>query len=161
MSEVEREDVLPALLVADEQRSRDEPEIAANIATQLEHMGLHTWSISVIRRLRDALGRLSPTSVLEIGASIGHRSAWLYDLFLTQQPDKFDLVEQGAKFGVILFRLQSRYEAAPWSNILVGEFSTLLAEAKAWSMTMKSGVGISEKRLDLSYDAIIVDEQPE
>ena len=34
MSEVQREDVLPALLVADEQRSRDEPEIAANTSTQ-------------------------------------------------------------------------------------------------------------------------------
>jgi len=161
MSELKRDDVLPALLVADDQRSRNEPEIAANIATQLEHMGLHTWSISVLRRLRDAIGRLSPTSVLEIGASIGHRSAWLFDLFTTQKPEKYDLVEQGAKFGVILFRLQSRYEAAPWSNILVGEFSTLLAEAKAWSMTMKSGVGAGEKRLDLSYDAIIVDGQPE
>ena len=161
MSDIKRDDVLPALLLADDKRSRDEPDIAANIATQLEHMGLHTWSISVIRRLRDAIGRLSPSSVLEIGASIGHRSAWLYDLFTTQQPKKYDLVEQGAKFGVILFRLQSRYEAASWSNILVGEFSTLLAEAKAWSMTMKSGVGTSEKRLDLTYDAIIVDDQPE
>ena len=83
MSEIKREDVLPALLVADDERSRDEPEIAANISTQLEHMGLHTWSISVIRRLRDAVGRLEPTSVLEIGASIGHRSAWLFDLFTT------------------------------------------------------------------------------
>ena len=64
MSEIKREDVLPALLVADDERSRDEPEIAANISTQLEHMGLHTWSISVIRRLRDAVGRLEPTSVL-------------------------------------------------------------------------------------------------
>ena len=28
-------------------------------------------------------------------------------------------------------------------------------------MTMKSGVGTGEKRLDLTYDAIIVDDQPE
>ena len=97
MSEVKRDDVLPALLVADDQRSRNEPEIAANIATQLEHMGLHTWSISVLRRLRDAIGRLSPTSVLEIGASIGHRSAWLYDLFTSQKPKKYEMVEKGAK----------------------------------------------------------------
>ena len=32
MSEVKRDDVLPALLVADDQRSRNEPEIAANKA---------------------------------------------------------------------------------------------------------------------------------
>ena len=45
MSEVSRDQVLPSLLSADPERSRDEPKIAANIATQLEHMGLSTWSI--------------------------------------------------------------------------------------------------------------------
>ena len=38
-------------------------------------------SISVLRRLRDAIGRLSPDRVLEVGASIGHRTAWLLDDF--------------------------------------------------------------------------------
>ena len=79
MSEVSRDQVLPSLLNADPERSRDEPEIAANIATQLEHMGLSTWSISVLRRLRDAIGRQGPKRVLEVGGSIGHRSAWLFD----------------------------------------------------------------------------------
>ena len=35
MSEVLRDQVLPSLLNADHERSRDEPEIAANIATCL------------------------------------------------------------------------------------------------------------------------------
>ena len=67
MSEVGRDQILPSLLNADHERSRDEPEIAANIATQLEHMGLSTWSISVLRRLRDAIGRQEPKTVLEVG----------------------------------------------------------------------------------------------
>ena len=33
-----KEEVLAQLLTADPQRSRDEPEIAANISTQLQHM---------------------------------------------------------------------------------------------------------------------------
>ena len=78
MSDVGRDQVLPTLLSADHERSRDEPEIAANIASQLEHMGLSTWSISVLRRLRDAIGRQAPRRVLEVGGSIGHRSAWLF-----------------------------------------------------------------------------------
>ena len=125
MSEVSRDQVLPSLLNADPERSRDEPEIAANIATQLEHMGLSTWSISVLRRLRDAIGRQNPKRVLEVGGSIGHRSAWLFDLFNDEPIERYDIIEQGAKFGVILHRLQSRYEASDWSSIIVNDFATL------------------------------------
>ena len=56
-----REDVLAAILAADKELSRDEPEVAANIGKQLEHMGLSTWSISVRRRIRDAIARLKPS----------------------------------------------------------------------------------------------------
>ena len=99
MSEIGRDQVLPTLLNADHGRSRDEPEIAANIATQLEHMGLSTWSISVLRRLRDAIGRQEPHRVLEVGGSIGHRSAWLYDLFAERPVSRFDIIEQGRNLG--------------------------------------------------------------
>ena len=92
MSEDIRDQVLPSLLNADHERSRDEPAIAANIATQLEHMGLSTWSISVLRRLRDSIGRQEPKNILEVGGSIGHRSAWLFDLFKDQPVDRFDIV---------------------------------------------------------------------
>jgi predicted O-methyltransferase YrrM len=157
MSDVGRDQVLPSLLSADHERSRDEPEIAANIGAQLEHMGLSTWSISVLRRLRDAIGRQAPRRVLEVGGSIGHRSAWLFDLFNDNPIDRFDIVEQGAKFGVILHRLQSRYEAAQWSSIIVNDFATLCAEEKAWKLTTTSGVGADERRLSEQYDAIIID----
>lgn len=157
MSEVSRDEVLPSLLTADHERSRDEPEIAANIATQLEHMGLSTWSISVLRRLRDAIGRQSPKRVLEVGGGIGHRSAWLFDLFNNETTDRFDIIEQGAKFGVILHRLQTRYDASSWSSIIVNDFATLCAEEKAWKLTTTSGVGIDERRLSEHYDAIVID----
>ncbi len=157
MSEVSRDQVLPSLLSADHERSRDEPEIATNIATQLEHMGLSTWSISVLRRLRDAIGRQKPNRVLEVGGSIGHRSAWLFDLFKEETVERFDIVEQGAKFGVILHRLQTRYEASSWSSIIVNDFATLCAEEKAWKLTTASGVGADERRLSEQYDAIIID----
>lgn len=157
MSENIRDQVLPSLLNADHERSRDEPAIAANIATQLEHMGLSTWSISVLRRLRDSIGRQEAKKILEVGGSIGHRSAWLFDLFKDQTIDRFDIVEQGAKFGVILHRLQTRYDASSWSSIIVNDFSALCAEEKAWKLTTASGVGADERRLAEHYDAIIVD----
>ena len=157
MSEVSRDQVLPSLLSADHERSRDEPEIAANIATQLEHMGLSTWSISVLRRLRDAIGRQEPKRILEVGGGIGHRSAWLFDLFKDDPIERFDIVEQGAKFGVILHRLQTRYDAISWSSIVVNDFATLCAEEKAWKLTTASGVGADERRLSEQYDAIIID----
>ena len=157
MSENIRDQVLPSLLNADHERSRDEPAIAANIATQLEHMGLSTWSISVLRRLRDSIGRQEAKKILEVGGSIGHRSAWLFDLFKDQTIDRFDIVEQGAKFGVILHRLRTRYDASSWSSIIVNDFSTLCAEEKAWKLTTASGVGADERRLAEHYDAIIVD----
>ena len=157
MSEIGRDQVLPSLLNADQERSRDEPEIAANIATQLEHMGLSTWSISVLRRLRDAIGRQAPKRVLEVGGSIGHRSAWLFDLFQQEPIERFDIIEQGAKFGVIFHRLQTRYDASSWSSIVVNDFTSLCAEEKAWKLTTASGVGADERRLSEQYDSIIID----
>ena len=76
-----REDVLAAILAADKELSRDEPEVAANIGKQLEHMGLSTWSISVRRRIRDAIARVQPKSIIQTGAGIGHLTAWILDYF--------------------------------------------------------------------------------
>ena len=141
---------------------RDEPIIAANINEQLQHMGLSTWSISVIRRVRDALFRINPDSVLEVGASIGHRSAWLLDLFENHsRPKRYDIVEQGNKFAVIIKRLVDRYDAASWTNIKVGELQTLAAETMAWNAATISGLAIGDAPLKTKYDVIIVDEKPE
>ena len=140
--------------------SKDEPEIAANINEQLQHMGLSTWSLSTIRRIRDTVYRVNPKSILEVGAAIGHRTAWLLDLFEQHnQPDRFDIVEQGNKFAVIIKRLVDRYEASSWTNIVVGEFSTLSAESIAWKAATISGLQEGESPLAHSYDVIIVDEK--
>src|SRR5210317_1478222 len=109
----ERAEILAQLLSKDADQPRNEPEIASNINEQLQHMGLSTWSISLLRRLRDALARQQPKRLLEVGSGIGHRSAWLLDLVerKVNSYDTYTLVEQGGKFGVILHRLLTRYDA--------------------------------------------------
>ncbi|MBT4924806.1 MAG: hypothetical protein HN794_03275 [Euryarchaeota archaeon] len=155
-------DVLPYILSKDSDMSKDEPEIAANISQQLQHMGLSSWSQSVIRRLRNSIHKLKPKRVIEVGAGIGHRSAWLYDLFtVTSKPERYDLVEQGAKFAVILHRLMTRYEANDWTNIVVGEVSSLVAETTAWKAASSTGLEVGDSPLSLDSDVIIVDSKIE
>ena len=109
-----------------------------------------------------ALYRISPNSLLEVGASIGHRSAWLLDLFDTQtKPRRYDIVEQGNKFAVIIKRLVDRYEASGWTNIKVGELQTLAAETMAWKAATVTGLDAGDAPLETDYDTIIVDEKPE
>ena len=82
-------------------------------------------------------GRASPAiHGLEIGASIGHRTAWLLDQFerADARPSSLTLVEQGGKFGVILQRLLQRYEAMPWASVVVGEPNQLAAEHQACNL---------------------------
>ena len=89
------------------------------------------WPISVIRRVRDGIFRINPKNVLEVGGGIGHRAAWLLDLFDTRvRPTRYDIVEQGNKFAVIIKRLIDRYEASNWTTIKVGELPTLMQ--KLW-----------------------------
>jgi predicted O-methyltransferase YrrM len=154
-----KEAVLAHLLSADSNRSRDEPEIARNIGTQLQHMGLGTWSISILRRLRDALGRLQPKSILEVGAGIGHRSAWIYDIFEMdeQYPESYQIVEDGAKFAVIIRRLMQRHNADAYTSIVVGNIDTLVAESNAWVAASSSGIEVGSPPLNPQHDAIIVD----
>ena len=156
--EVEREEILAFLMAKDAQQPRDEPEIAANIHMQLQHMGLSTWSISVHRRLRDAVGRLQPSTVLEIGASIGHRTSWLLDQFerADARPSSMTLVEQGGKFGVILQRLLQRYEAMPWASVVVGEPNQLAAEHQAWQLAAATNTELSQTPFERGYDVIII-----
>ena len=116
-----REEVLSTLLTANNELSRDEPQVAANIGAQLEHMGLSTWSISVRRRIRDAISRIEPKNVIEIGSGIGHLSAWLMDHFESNQsPEIFQMVEEGNRFAVILTRLKDRYSSVN-SKVIVGD----------------------------------------
>ena len=157
--EIERSDLLSFILAKDSEQPSGEPEIAANIHEQLQHMGLSTWSLSVLRRLRDAVGRLQPTSLLEVGASIGHRTAWLLDEFdrKNRSPNALTLVEPGGKFGVILKRLLQRYEAMAWSNVVVGDPVQLASEHLAWSLASATGSELSQTPFEAGYDVIIVD----
>jgi len=147
-----REEVLAAILAADKELSRDEPEVAANIGHQLEHMGLTTWSISVRRRIRDAVARISPKQIIHTGAGIGHLSAWILDHF-DGKPDlkNFQIIEEGNRFAVILTRLCQRYSSVP-TSIVVGTPTLLASELKAWSISKTGDAPILEEA-----DAIIVD----
>lgn len=159
---ISRSDLLSHFFGKPADLSRDEPQIAANINQQLQHMGLATWPISVIRRVRDGIYKISPKFVLEIGGGIGHRSAWLLDLFDNHaMPEQYDITEQGGKFAVIIKRLVDRYKASEWTNIKVGEFQTLAAETIAWKAATISGLDGGDAPLTTNYDVIIVDEQPE
>ncbi len=147
-----REDVLAAVLSADKELSRDEPEVAANIGKQLEHMGLSTWSISVRRRIRDAVARLQPETIIQTGAGIGHLSAWILDHYEGRDGlEKFQIIEEGNRFAVILARLCQRYSEVP-TNIVVGSPSLLTSELKAWTISKVGDSPILERA-----DAIIVD----
>ena len=154
-----KDEVLSSILSPDPNRNRDEPAIAANISAQLNHMGLDTWSISVIRRLRDAVGRMKPDRIIEVGGGIGHRSAWIYDLIDQDdwQPTRYDIIENGAKFGVIIHRLMTRYEAQSWTKIVVGELNSLLAQTNAWSAASKSGIEVGDSPIQSQAEVIIVD----
>ena len=70
---------LASLLAKDPSQPRKEPEIAANISTQLKHMELSALPLSMMRRIRDISHRIKPKIVIEVGAGIGNLSAWLFD----------------------------------------------------------------------------------
>jgi len=147
-----REEVLAAVLAADKDLSRDEPEVAANIGQQLEHMGLSTWSISVRRRIRDAIARLEPKTIIQTGAAIGHLSAWILDYYEGRDDlEKFQIIEEGNRFAVILTRLCQRYSEVP-TRIIVGTPPLLTSELKAWKISRTGDSPILE-----NADAIIVD----
>ena len=147
-----REEVLAALLAADKELSRDEPEVEANLGIQMEHMGLETWSISVRRRIRDTVLRLNPGRIIFAGAGIGHLSSWiLHHLSENESKSKVQLIEEGNRFAVILTRLCQRYDSVP-TSIKVGAPSLLTSELKAWKISKIGDAPIIE-----SADAIIVD----
>lgn len=151
-----REDVLAAVLAADKELSRDEPEVAANIGKQLEHMGLSTWSISVRRRIRDSIARLRPKTIIQTGAAIGHLTAWILDHYEGKDNlEKFQIIEEGNRFAVILARLCQRYVEVP-TNIVVGTPSLLTSELKAWTISK-----VGEPPILENADAIIVDASME
>ena len=101
-----------AALGARQDLGRDAPEIAENIGVQMGHMGLDVPTVSVVRRLRDIVVTLQPRRVAEVGATIGHTTAWLLDAWSRDDvvaPEMFDVMEEGNRFAVILDRVLKRY----------------------------------------------------
>lgn len=97
--------------------------------------------------------------VLEVGASIGHRTAWLLDQFerTERTPTALTLVEQGGKFAVILQRLLQRYEAMDWASVVVGDPEQLAAEHQAWTLASATVTELSQTPFESGYDVIVID----
>ena len=157
MEEPSRREVLEALMAAPKRGSRTESEVARSIGVQLAHMDLTSWSISIRRRVRDIVLSMAPDRILEVGAGIGHLSAWLYDAFEDSPPRSYDLVEAGPKFSVILHRLLTRYDAGAWSRVVSGRFERLAAEAKAELASARANPGTIDPKLAIPADCIIID----
>ena len=127
------EDALAALLSKNPDQPKDEPDVAASIGAQLEHMELDSMPTSLRRRIRDIISRVEPNRVCEVGSGIGHLSAWLLDYWSSNsKPEHFDMIEAGGKFSVILTRLIRRYDSEDWAHIRVGDFESLCAELDSW-----------------------------
>ena len=155
------EDALAALLSKNPDQPKDEPDVAASIGAQLEHMELDSMPTSLRRRIRDIISRVEPNRVCEVGSGIGHLSAWLLDHWSSNpKPEHFDMIEAGGKFGVILTRLIRRYDSEDWAHVRVGDFESLCAELDSWNAantTTDEAAATTAPPLRAPYEIIIVD----
>jgi len=142
---------------------REQPLISENIHEQLKHMELSSWSISVQRRLRDAISRISPKNVLELGGQIGHRTSWLFDLIERGQwsPERYIIVEEGPKFGVILKRLIQRYQHNDFTSVVIQNPIKYIEEFRLWNQTHVINNEIEEQQFLSKVDCILVDSNIE
>ena len=155
------EDALAALLSKNPDQPKDEPDVAASIGAQLEHMELDSMPTSLRRRIRDIISRVEPNRVCEVGSGIGHLSAWLLDHWSSNpKPEHFDMIEAGGKFGVILTRLIRRYDSEDWAHVRVGDFESLCAELDSWNAantTTDEAAATTAPPLRAPYEIVIVD----
>ena len=151
---------MESLLAKNPDESRDEPEVAAAIGAQLLHMELPSMPLGLNRRIRDVISRINPKRVCEIGAGIGHLSAWLLDYWdRSESPEHYHLVEEGGKFGVILTRLVRRYDAESWAHVTIGNFEELSAANMTWNAanaTLEPAARMGTPPLNTPFDLIIV-----
>ena len=127
------EDIMTALLSESQDRDQEEPEIAANITQQMLHMELDPLPRSMRSRFRDIVERLSPNRLIEVGAGIGHLSAWFHDIWVdSEHPESYVMIEEGNRFGVILQRIVDRFDANSWCSVYVGSWESMSSEATAW-----------------------------
>ena len=151
------DDAFDWLLSVDENRSRDEPDVARSIGDQLQHMELESLPLTLQRRIRDTVGRIRPEKIIEVGSGIGHLSAWLFDCWESDEwnPSQFTLIEAGPKFGMILKRLIKRYDADDWARVVVGNWVQISGEAVAWNVANK--MNQENEILPIPADCIIID----
>jgi len=151
----DRAEVLSQLLQANRSAEREEPEVCANIAVQMEHMGLQAWSLSLMRRIRDVIVRLKPRNILEVNAGIGHKTSWIFEA-LGDDFESLEIIEEGNRFAVIIQRVIEKYSAREKSKIINKPALELLAEVKAWKAA-NTGSVVMEAPLNIPADLIILD----
>ena len=73
-------------------------------------------------------------------------------------PNSFTIVEEGGKFGVILNRLISRYNADAWSKVVVKPWNEITAESISWFASNATSNDITPFSLiPLPVDLIVID----
>lgn len=131
------EEAFRAALGARQDLGREAPEVAANIGVQMGHMGLDVPTVSMVRRLRDIVVTLQPRRVAEIGAGIGHTTAWLLDAWSREDvtaPEAMDIMEEGQRFAVILDRVIKRYGMEEAARVVVGSVDEHAPQTRAWRL---------------------------
>ena len=145
LPQMSEREMLEKLLSEDSDRGDTEPLIASSIGEQTLLMGLRTMPRSMRARIRDISSRVPVGDVVLVGGGIGHLSAWLLDMWCGdpsedapdngRKPDSFIIVEEGARFGVIIDRLIRRYDAEKWARVVGSKWSEVVAEAMTVSYT--------------------------
>tara|TARA_B100000902_G_scaffold324884_1_gene319253 strand:- start:317 stop:1132 length:816 start_codon:yes stop_codon:yes gene_type:complete len=148
LPQMSESEMLERLLSEDPERTDIEPKIASSIGEQMLLMGLRTMPRSLRSRIRDIVSRVPLGNAILVGGGIGHLSAWLFDLWCGDpasqddsskvKPDSFIIVEEGARFGVIIDRLIRRYNAEPWSRVIAKPWIEITAEVTSWSAASAS-----------------------
>ncbi|MAI09457.1 MAG: hypothetical protein CMA08_02595 [Euryarchaeota archaeon] len=157
------EEAFRAALSARPDLGREEPEIAANIGVQMGHMGLDVPTVSVVRRIRDIVATLQPKKVAEVGAGIGHTTAWLLDAWTRDEvvaPMRVDIMEQGNRFAVILDRVIKRYAMEAVARVVVGDVEDHAPQTRAWRLAHVTNDDLPPTLMD-GLDVVVLRTGPE
>jgi predicted O-methyltransferase YrrM len=152
-----QEEIMSNLLSASDERGDEEPDIAANITQQMLHMELEPLPRSMRSRFRDVVERLAPKRIIEVGAGIGNLSAWFHDIWEDGfHPEKYAMVDEGQRFGVILQRIVDRFDASSWCYVRVGSWDSMTSEATAWMAANASTLEAARSGAPLPVPADVI-----
>tara|TARA_B100000287_G_scaffold426214_1_gene473754 strand:+ start:2535 stop:3359 length:825 start_codon:yes stop_codon:yes gene_type:complete len=168
LPQMSQTDVMRLLLSEDDERSQEEPEVAASIGEQMLHMDIPLLPKSVRTRIRDVCSRVSSRNAIIVGGGIGHLSAWLFDLWCPEgvedgdqsenRPGTLTIIEPGGRFGVIIDRLIRRYQSDSWARVVSMNWQEVFAESKS---SIASNIALPESALDsllkMPVDLIVID----